>query len=256
MARPPYHRPPRSGRNAALRSVGGRQNKRQQVRAASPFAPGVVLGAVALFAATLVGLNRFDAAPPAAPVAGSDWQPAPSDWRADAGIVDPPAETAFGSEASSGDDAAVGDAMARDDGVTVSRGSDANDYDADGNSANGGSTGDRLSARFGLCHSGGGRNCVVDGDTFWFGGEKFRIADIDTPETHPPRCAEEAERGAAATRALHSLLNSGPFSIERQGSDRYGRTLAVITRDGQSIGGTLVGNGLARWYGGGRRSWC
>ncbi len=38
--------------------------------------------------------------------------------------------------------------------------------------------------------------------------------------------------------------------------DRYGRTLAVITRDGQSIGGTLVGNGLARWYGGGRRSWC
>ena len=27
------------------------------------------------------------------------------------------------------------------------------------------------SAHFGFCHTGGGRNCVVDGDTFWFEGE-------------------------------------------------------------------------------------
>src|SRR3546814_20281222 len=58
---------------------------------------------------------------------------------------------------------------------------------------------DPLSARFGLCHRGGGRDCVVDGDTFWFAGEKYRIDDIDTPEPHTPRCAEEAPRGAAAT---------------------------------------------------------
>src|SRR3546814_17282217 len=44
---------------------------------------------------------------------------------------------------------------------------------------------DPLSARFGLCSAGGGRDCVVDGDTFWFAGEKYRIADIDTPATHP-----------------------------------------------------------------------
>jgi endonuclease YncB( thermonuclease family) len=39
---------------------------------------------------------------------------------------------------------------------------------------------------------------VVDGDTFWFRGEKIRIADIDTPELSPPRCERERERGLAA----------------------------------------------------------
>ena len=56
-------------------------------------------------------------------------------------------------------------------------------------------------ARFGLCHSGGGTNCVVDGDTLWIGGQNVRLADIDAPETHEPRCAAEqasatAPRGA------------------------------------------------------------
>src|SRR5688500_19031999 len=45
--------------------------------------------------------------------------------------------------------------------------------------------------RFDLCHSGGGTNCVVDGDTIWLGGERIRVSDIDAPETHPPRCPEE-----------------------------------------------------------------
>ena len=53
----------------------------------------------------------------------------------------------------------------------------------------------RAATRFSLCHTGGGGNCVVDGDTFWCNGQKIRIADIDTPETHPARCAAEAELG-------------------------------------------------------------
>ena len=115
---------------------------------------------------------------------------------------------------------------------------------------------DRLQARFGRCHSGGGTNCVVDGDTFWFQGQKIRIADIDTPETHPPRCAEEAQLGAAATERLHSLLNAGPFSLEGDGEDRYGRALRTVSRGGESLGGVLVDEGLARWYGAGRQPWC
>jgi micrococcal nuclease len=113
--------------------------------------------------------------------------------------------------------------------------------------------------RFGLCHSGGGRNCVVDGDTFWLAGEKIRIADIDTPETHPPRCEAEAAKGAAATRRLHALLNVGPFTLASIGrdTDRYGRKLRVVTRGEQSIGAQLVREGLARPYTGGRRAgWC
>lgn len=122
--------------------------------------------------------------------------------------------------------------------------------------ARGDAGGDALSARFHLCHSGGGTNCVVDGDTFWFQGQKIRIADIDTPETHPARCAEEARLGEAATQRLHSLLNAGPFTLEGDGHDRYGRALRTVTRDGDSLGGVLVGEGLARWYGGGRQPWC
>ena len=112
---------------------------------------------------------------------------------------------------------------------------------------------------FGKCHSGGGLNCVVDGDTFWIDGEKIRIADIDTPETHPSRCAEEARLGNAATDRLQVLLNAGAFELEpiRRDTDRYGRKLRIVVRNGQSLGGILVSEGLARSYAGGRRAgWC
>ena len=112
---------------------------------------------------------------------------------------------------------------------------------------------------FGKCHSGGGLNCVVDGDTFWIDGEKIRIADIDTPETHPARCAEEARLGNAATDRLQVLLNAGAFDLQpiRRDTDRYGRKLRIVMRNGQSLGGVLVSEGLARNYVGGRRDgWC
>lgn len=124
--------------------------------------------------------------------------------------------------------------------------------------AEGAGTRDALSARFGFCHSGGGRDCVVDGDTFWFAGEKYRIADIDTPETHPARCAEEAALGEAATGRLRDWLNAGSFSLENTGrdTDRYGRKLRIVTRDGASVGSALVAEGLARPWEGSRRPWC
>ncbi|WP_256838318.1 thermonuclease family protein [Sphingopyxis sp. KK2] len=117
---------------------------------------------------------------------------------------------------------------------------------------------DRLTARFGFCHSGGGTNCVVDGDTFWFGGEKYRIADIDTPETHPARCAEEAALGRAATQRLQDWMNAGAFSLESAGrdTDRYGRKLRIVTRGGASVGAVLIDAGLARPWEGQRRPWC
>ncbi|EXS70585.1 hypothetical protein BF95_16360 [Sphingobium sp. Ant17] len=119
-------------------------------------------------------------------------------------------------------------------------------------------SGDTLSAQFGFCHSGGGIDCVVDGDTFWFSGAKYRIADIDTPETHGPRCAAEGALGAQATQRLQVLLNAGPFTLESvdRDEDRYGRSLRVVTRRGSSIGGMLVAEGLAREWGGARRPWC
>jgi micrococcal nuclease len=101
-------------------------------------------------------------------------------------------------------------------------------------------------------------DCVVDGDTFWYGGDKIRIADIDAPETHPPRCEYEARLGAEATRRLLQLLNEGPFTLRAQGrdEDRYGRKLRIVTRDRRSLGGVLVSEGLAREWTGHRQPWC
>lgn len=113
-------------------------------------------------------------------------------------------------------------------------------------------------ASFSPCHSGGGTNCVVDGDTFYLDGEKIRIADIDTPETHPPRCAEEAELGERASLRLRALLNQGDFTLATidRDEDRYGRKLRTVMRGGESLGDVLVSEGLARPYAGGRRPWC
>jgi endonuclease YncB( thermonuclease family) len=113
-------------------------------------------------------------------------------------------------------------------------------------------------ASFSLCFTGGGTNCVVDGDTFWIGGEKVRIADIDAPETHPPRCDHEAELGERATLKLQELLNAGPVTLASadRDTDRYGRLLRIVERDGQSLGEQLVDEGLARRWTGRRQPWC
>ena len=98
---------------------------------------------------------------------------------------------------------------------------------------------------------------VIDGDTFDYGGERIRILDIDTPETHPARCANEAELGERATARLRQLL-SRPFELQAAGrdEDRYGRKLRVVLVQGRSVGEQLVAEGLARRYEGRRRPWC
>jgi endonuclease YncB( thermonuclease family) len=101
-------------------------------------------------------------------------------------------------------------------------------------------------------------NCVVDGDTFWYAGEKIRIVDINTPETSQPKCAHEAELGAEATARLTALLNEGPFELQTKGrnKDQYGRLLRSVYREGESLGDVLVREGLAEEWKGRRSSWC
>jgi len=111
---------------------------------------------------------------------------------------------------------------------------------------------------FGLCFTGGGTNCVVDGDTAWIDGVDIRIADIDAPETHPPRCASEADLGNRATLRMQELLNQGAFTLEPIGrdEDQYGRKLRIVMRAGRSVGMQLVDEGLARRWTGRREPWC
>ncbi len=115
-----------------------------------------------------------------------------------------------------------------------------------------------LAANFAICGAGPRIDCVVDGDTFWYRGEKIRIADIDAPELSPPRCEVERIKGEAAKRRLRELLNAGPFSLTAgwRDEDRYGRKLRTVTHAGRSIGESLVAEGLARRWDGARRPWC
>jgi micrococcal nuclease len=112
---------------------------------------------------------------------------------------------------------------------------------------------------FSECRYGARANCVVDGDTFWLGRQKIRVADIDAPEIGGAQCAEERANGLKAKQRLLELLNLGPFELRRwrgKERDRYGRILAVVVRDGASLGDKLVSEGLVRTWDGKRRPWC
>ena len=105
-----------------------------------------------------------------------------------------------------------------------------------------------------ICLPGPRDNCVVDGDTFWTDGEKVRIADIDAPEIEG-KCAFERDLALEARNRLAELLGEA-FSLRRQGKDRYGRTLVIVTVNGASAGQVLVAEGLARRWTGRREAWC
>jgi micrococcal nuclease len=98
---------------------------------------------------------------------------------------------------------------------------------------------------------------VHDGDTVRScTGERIRIANIDAPEMPgSPKCRHRRGHGwcnyalAARSRdALAAFLTSGPVTIRRTGTDRYGRTLATLTVNGRDAGEVLIARGLARLW--------
>lgn len=107
---------------------------------------------------------------------------------------------------------------------------------------------------------------VIDGDTFEMEGETIRISNIDAPEMSPrSKCLAEASLAEVAKRQLDSLLGaswSGTGSgvlpaVEREGRDRYGRTLArVVAVDGKDIGEEMILKGVAVRWTGKRAEWC
>ena len=105
-----------------------------------------------------------------------------------------------------------------------------------------------------ICSSSPRIDCIHDGDTFWHKGEKVRISDIDTPELNG-KCSYEKRLAIKARDRLEEILRE-PYQIHREGKDRYGRTLAVVTVNGRSVGNQLVSEGLARTWTGRRKTWC
>ncbi|WP_319568992.1 thermonuclease family protein [Cohaesibacter marisflavi] len=106
-----------------------------------------------------------------------------------------------------------------------------------------------------ICSSGKRVSCVVDGDTFWLKGTKYRLKDVDTPETNG-QCSGEQRLAANATRALSSFLSKGEISLRTYGEGYYGRTLVKVSVDGQDAGKYLLQQRLARRWPDGPKFWC
>lgn len=111
---------------------------------------------------------------------------------------------------------------------------------------------------FTLCDGSIRADCVVDGDTFWFRGEKIRIAYIDASEISQPACAAERQAGEMSPDRILTMLNEGWFKLSSgwRDEDHYGRKLRVVSRSGESLGERLVEEGLARRSDGPDFGWC
>ena len=86
-----------------------------------------------------------------------------------------------------------------------------------------------------------------DGDTCTStDGEKIRLACIDTPELRGKRA--DPIPAKAARDYLNGLVAGEEVSIKRITKDRYGRTVAELTKDGVNIQERLVDKGFASVY--------
>ena len=101
--------------------------------------------------------------------------------------------------------------------------------------------------------------CLVDGDTGWHDGFKWRLEGIDTPEYEPQaECASpEPMLAAAATYRMLELMQDG-YTIQLLGRrDRSGRELVkVALPDGRDAGGVLLAEGHATLWPHERGVWC
>ena len=112
-----------------------------------------------------------------------------------------------------------------------------------------------------LCH-GGDRaarkvTCLVDGDTGWEKGRKWRMEGIDTPETFHPACAREKQIGMAATKRLQALMSHGYTLRDGGRKGYYHRELVrVILPDRRDAGQVLIAEGLAQKWPNKGNVWC
>ena len=86
-----------------------------------------------------------------------------------------------------------------------------------------------------------------DGDTCTStDGEKIRLACIDTPELRGKRA--DPIPAKAARDYLNGLVAGEEVSIRRITKDRYGRTVAELSKAGVNIQEQLVDKGFASVY--------
>jgi len=104
---------------------------------------------------------------------------------------------------------------------------------------------------------------VVDGDTFWGDGVKYRLKEIDTPETssdprHGYKCEAERRLGELATAEAEAILLGRKVWIKPSGViDRYKRPLVRVRyMRGKWYGPHMIKQRLAAPWLGRKHKWC
>ncbi|MBM4329210.1 MAG: thermonuclease family protein [Deltaproteobacteria bacterium] len=86
---------------------------------------------------------------------------------------------------------------------------------------------------------------VKDGDSIFVMNkgtrEEIRLQGIDCPEWGQPFCGR-------AKKFTNQMVRGKIVEVEPVTTDRYGRTVALVTVDGKSLNKELVRVGLAWWY--------
>lgn len=80
---------------------------------------------------------------------------------------------------------------------------------------------------------------VIDGDTFYYSGKKYRISGIDTPEKGQYNFENAKNR-------LETLLSSGAVEVKEVARDIYGRTVAKVLVNGEDVAEILKREGLQK----------
>jgi len=97
---------------------------------------------------------------------------------------------------------------------------------------------------------------VVDGDTFdatvdlgfgVFKKHRFRLKDVDTPETWRPKTEAEKKHGLLATKYVIELIEHKSVILSSVKSAVYSRYEAYVTlQDGTDLGTLLIENGFEK----------
>ncbi len=92
---------------------------------------------------------------------------------------------------------------------------------------------------------------VIDGDTIEIHGTRIRFHGIDAPESRQECIRADGKSwrcGQQAAFALSDRIGRATVRCEPRDRDRYGRVVAVCSKDGEDLNRWLVRNGWAVAY--------
>ena len=92
----------------------------------------------------------------------------------------------------------------------------------------------------------------TDGDSIIVSGNSdkitIRLVGIDAPETSKKKHKPDQPFSQKLTKYLAGLVLNKSVDVKSYGTDRYGRTLAVVFVDGKNVNLEMIKAGLAEVY--------